>query len=497
MTEEQEVPLVCVDLGSNSFHLLKASHFKGAFRILNKAKERVRLAEGLSDNYELTDAAMARGLDCLAKFREIIGNLPASRVRTVATYTLRRASNGDAFLKAAKAVYPYPIEVISGAEEARLIYHGVSHTQPGNDSRLVMDIGGGSTEFIIGRGLETRRLASLGMGCVSFQQRYFEGGKLSDSAFNKAETAAAQELETIEQSYKDEGWQQAIGCSGTIKAVQACIQAKWPGESAITLKKLKALRKICQQAGDVAKLKLPAVNDERIQVFPAGLAILIASFKALGIEALTFSDAALREGLMFQMAPGAGHLDPRDRTTLALAAQYHVDRPQAMRVRSKATRLFSQVKKDRELEALLGWAAELHEVGLQINFHGIQRHSAYILENSDLIGFNQEQQLLLATLVRYSRKGLKQFALPRFNLFNDQDAMLMLRVLRLSILLHRRRQNLRLPELTLSLTDDKTLVLSCPAIWLKRHELVSADLHQEVLYQAQAGWPLVIDAKGA
>ncbi|WP_115717695.1 exopolyphosphatase [Gallaecimonas mangrovi] len=493
MTEEQEVPLVCVDLGSNSFHLLKASHLEGAFRILNKAKERVRLAEGLSEGYELTDAAMARGLDCLAKFREIIGPIPASRVRTVATYTLRRAANGDAFLKAAKAVYPYPIEVISGAEEARLIYQGVAHTQPGSDSRLVIDIGGGSTEFIIGRGMETRRLASLGMGCVSYQQRFFNEGKISESAFNKAETAAAQELETIEQSYKDEGWQQAIGCSGTVKAVLSAIQGKWPEQTSINLKKLKALRKHCLQAADTNKLKLNDVNDERAQVFPAGLAILIAAFKALDISELVFSDAALREGLMFQMAPGHHHQDPRDRTAQALAAQYHVDRAQAMRVRGKATRLYRQLGKDLEFEALLGWAAELHEVGLQINFHGVQRHSAYILENSDLIGFNQDQQLLLATLVRFSRKSLKQFHLPRFNNINEADATLLVRILRLAVLLHRRRQNLRLPALTLGLTDT-ALVLGCPALWLKRHELVAADLQQEMQYQAQAGWQLQIEA---
>ncbi|EKE74906.1 exopolyphosphatase [Gallaecimonas xiamenensis] len=494
MTDEPEIPLVCVDLGSNSFHLLKASYCKGAFRILNKAKERVRLAEGLSDDHQLSEAAFQRGLDCLARFKEIIGNLPASRVRTVATYTLRRAANGDAFIKAARAVYPYPIEVIAGAEEARLIYQGVAHTQPGRDSRLVMDIGGGSTEFVIGRGLETRRLASLAMGCVSFQQRFFKDGKITEGGFKAAETAAAQELESIEQSYKDEGWQQAIGCSGTIKAVQACIQAKWPSESAISLKRLKALKKLCLQAGELQKLKLPAVNDERLQVFPAGLAILLASFKALDLAGLEYSDAALREGLMFQMEPGLGFQDARERTAASLAAQYHVDRPQALRVRHLALALYRALGDNPEHAMLLGWAAELHEVGLQINFHGVQRHSAYILENSDLIGFNQEQQLLLATLVRYSRKGLKQFALPRLNLFGDDEVRLLVRLLRLAVLLNRRRQSQRLPKIALRL-DGQQLTLRFPAPWLARQDLVSADLAQEAQYQAQAGWPLVIESQ--
>ncbi|WKE64704.1 exopolyphosphatase [Gallaecimonas kandeliae] len=494
MTDDFEAPLVCVDLGSNSFHLLKASYCKGAFRILTKVKERVRLAEGLSEDHQLDEAAMARGLDCLARFREIVGDIPKERVRTVATYTLRRAANGDAFIKAARAVYPYPIEVISGAEEARLIYQGVAQTQPGSDNRLVLDIGGGSTEFIIGRGLETRRLASLSMGCVSYQQRFFKDDKLTDAGFHAAETAAAQELETIEQSYRDEGWQQAIGCSGTVKAVLGCIQARWPEESAITLKRLKALRKLCIQAGEVNKLKLQAVNDERRQVFPAGLAILTASFKALGLEQLEFSDAALREGLMFQMEPGLGHQDARERTAAALAAQYHVDRAQAVRVRNTALMLFRQLSGDRELALLLGWAAELHEVGLQINFHGVQRHSAYILENSDLVGFNQEQQLVLACLARYSRKGLKQFALPRLNLFQEEDVQLMVRVLRLAVVLNRRRQSLRLPALRLS-RQEAELQLNIPALWLLRQELIAADLAQEAQHQAQANWPLQLLAR--
>lgn len=483
--DEATTPLVCVDLGSNSFHLLKASECKGAVRILTKAKERVHLADGLDENEQLSDTAIDRGLACLARFAEVIGDLPARQVRTVATFTLRQARNRDAFLKAARAVYPYPIEVISGAEEARLIYQGVVYHQPSELQQLVVDIGGGSTECIIGKQGKAKQLASLAMGCVSYQSFFADG--LSAAAFRQAETAARQELEQIEQRYRKVGWQQALGCSGTIKAIQGCIAQLYPAETTITLKRLKGLRKQCIQAGRISKLNLPGVSSDRQLVFAPGLAILLAVFRTLGIKEMQYNDTALREGLLQQMLPGKP-MDSRQQTVTALQALYHVDQHQAERVKNSALKLWEQLARQERLGELLAVAADLHEVGLQINFHGVQRHSAYILQHSDMTGFNQDEQLLLATLVRYSRKSLKQLEWPTLSLFSQAEMALMLRVLRLAVLIHRRRQNPRKPQpLQLSEQDGK-LLLSLPTGWLNRRPLLSADLAQEQRYQRQADW---------
>ena len=480
--------VAALDIGSNSFHLVVARIVAGAVQILHRVKQKVRLAEGLDENNVLSQEAMERGLNMLRVIAESLRGFEPDSVRIVATHTLRKAVNARDFINQAKEILPYPVEVISGVEEARLIYSGVAHTNHADGQQLVVDIGGGSTEFVIGKGFKPLLCRSLQMGCVSYTKRFFPDGELKGKAFERAITAAAQELEMIDGKYRRLGWVQCIGTSGTIRSLfNLCQQDNTIGHDIpVTLKSLRNLMKEFINAGHVDKLSYPNLSDDRRVVIAGGLAILIAVFKALDIDGLTYSPAALREGVLYQMEDELHHADIRGRTASSLATRYDVDTAQATMVLNTSLSLFDQVAKEWRLKgedfrSMLGWAALLHEVGMQINTRGIQKHSAYILANVDMPGFTQEQQLLLATLVRFHRKKIRTNELPAFNLYDESTVKRLIGLLRLGALLNIKRQDGFVPDLQVDV-DKSTLTITFPDGWLDEKPIISADLVRESHY---------------
>ncbi|WP_339722765.1 exopolyphosphatase [uncultured Paraglaciecola sp.] len=488
--------VAALDIGSNSFHLVVARIVAGSVQILHRVKQKVRLGDGLGTDGLLSEEAMQRGLDTLKVIAESLQDFEPESVRVVATHALRKASNAKAFLKAAKKVFPFPIEIISGAEEARLIYQGVAHTNHQQGQRLVVDIGGGSTEFIIGEGFETKALRSLQMGCVSYTNRFFKTGELKQKAFYKAITSAQQELEMIDKKYKQIGWKTCIGTSGTIKIIieLAAQLDSTNRENHVCLTDLLTLMELCCVAGNSKDLQIQGITDDRRPVFAAGLAILIAAFKSLDIQEMEFSQDALREGVLYEMEEHLTHPDIRQRSAESLATRYDVDVEQAKRVLTTTMSLHQQCKKawkidDKELKNMLAWAALLHEVGLQINTRGIQRHSGYILQNIELPGFGQEQQNLLATLARFYRKKIKVAEIPEFTLLAQDQVYKLIALLRLGVLLNIKRQDDILPEFSVQAEGDK-IHIQFPDAWLEQKPVFGADIESESEYIKELGLQL-------
>ncbi|MEP1552013.1 MAG: exopolyphosphatase [Paraglaciecola sp.] len=488
--------VAALDIGSNSFHLVVARIVAGSVQILHRVKQKVRLADGLGKDGVLSEEAIQRGLKTLEVIAESLQGFEPENVRVVATYTLRKAKNAKDFLKAAKAVFPFPIEVIAGVEEARLIYQGVAHTNHQQGQRLIVDIGGGSTEFIIGEAFEPKILRSLQMGCVSYTNRFFKNGELKPKNFLKAITSAQQELEMIDKQYRQLGWKTCIGTSGTIKVIielASHLDSTTP-ENCVSKSDLYALMDLCCDAGNSENLKLEGLSIDRQPVLAAGLSILIAVFNSLKIEAMEFSPAALREGVLYEMEDHLQHLDIRERSAQSLATRYDVDVEHAKRVFNTTMALHQECKKawkidNKELKNLLGWAALLHEVGLQINTRGIQRHSAYILQNIELPGFGQEQQNLLASLVRFHRKKIRVDEIPEFTILGQEQVHKLMTLLRLGVLLNIKRQDNILPELSIT-TKGETVTLRLPENWLQNKPVFSADLERECNYLKELDFTL-------
>ena len=489
-----------VDLGSNSFHMVIARVVDGAMQIIGRLKQRVHLADGLDSNNMLSEEAMERGLACLSLFAERLQGFDPSSVCIVGTHTLRQALNAPEFLKRAEKVIPYPIEIIAGNEEARLIFMGVEHTQPEKGRKLVIDIGGGSTELVIGEDFEPRLVESRRMGCVSFAQLYFAGGTINAENFQRARVAATQKLETLAWQFRIQGWDVALGASGSIKAAHEVLLALGEKDGIITPERLKKLVAEVVKFKNFDELSLPGLSDERKAVFVPGLAILCGVFDALAINELRLSDGALREGVLYEMEGRFRHQDIRSRTAQSLANQYNIDREQARRVLETTMHMYDQWQAQNpklinpQLAALLKWAAMLHEVGLNINHSGMHRHSAYILQNSDLPGYNQEQQLMMATLVRYHRKAIKLDDLPRFTLFKKKHYLPLIQLLRLGVLLNNQRQATTTPPTLRLTTDDNHWTLSFPHDWFSQNALVLFDLEREQEYwEAVTGWRLKVE----
>ncbi|MBP4061388.1 exopolyphosphatase [Aeromonas caviae] len=484
-----------VDLGSNSFHMVIARLTEGRMQIIDRIKERVRLAEGMDEQRRMSQEAMARGLDCLALFAERLTNIKPDQIRIAGTYTLRRASNARDFVREAAKVLNHPIEIISGQEEARLIYQGVAHTQHIEGQVLVVDIGGGSTELIIGEGFEHKALTSRKMGCVSFTQSFFGNGKLGEKAFNAAVLEAQHQLAPIINQYRKLGWQSCLGSSGSIRTVRDVLQGEEWTDGAITLAGLERLKEEMLKHKRVDQLKLAGLTEERQGVFAAAVAILLGLFTSLPIERMEYSDGALREGLLYEFEERLQHHDIRERTALALSTHYRIDKRQATRVESSVLSLFDVLSGPWEMpeepyRAILGWAARLHEIGLAINYSGIHKHSAYILQNTDLPGFNQDDQALLAALVRFHRKGLKLSELPALPNHDEQTVLRCIRILRLAVAAHHRRQDNLLPEWNVQAAGDQ-LVVTLPLDWCDENKLLMQNLEKEHRYCHEQGWPLL------
>lgn len=497
MTQPQEIRNVAaIDLGSNSFHMVVARVVDQDLQLVSRHKQRVRLAAGLDTQQNLDHASIERGLECLAMFAERLKDFEEGNVRIAATHTLRQANNAHIFLQRARDILPFPIEIIPGVEEARLIYLGVAHTQPGSDLKLVVDIGGGSTEMIIGDGFDPKLINSKQMGCVSYTKKYFANEKLSKKNFAKATLAAEQRMESLAHRYKKKGWDIAFGSSGTIKAIREVLIGLGYSDGIITTKRLEKLVCALCEWETIEEIELSGLTPERKPVFAAGVAILCAIFQSLKIDEMHFSEGALREGLLFEMEDSFKRSDIRMRTTESLASKHLVDLEHAAKIKGQAKEFLQQVhkelhiKKSSELFELLEWSALLHEVGLSISLQAFHRHSAYILRNTYMPGFNREQQRVLAILVRFQRKALKLHEMEEFSLFKKKHIIGLIRILRLAILLNGQRNDAPLPSLSLSIEEDKWSLTSNEEDWLDSNKLLHADLLTEQEYWQNAGWEL-------
>ncbi|TKI06679.1 exopolyphosphatase [Martelella alba] len=497
-TSSRPEEFAAIDLGSNSFHMVIARVVNGALQILGRLKQRVHLADGLDANHILSEEAINRGLSCLALFAERLQGFPQQRVTIVGTHALREAVNAEAFLSRAAKVIPYPIEIISGHEEARLIFMGVEHTQSEKGRKLVIDIGGGSTELVIGENFEPVLVESRRMGCVSFANQFFPGGVISPVHFRRARLAAAQKLETLAWQYRLLGWRVALGASGSIKAACEVLVGLGEKDGAITPERLQLIYDKVMKFKNFSTLSLPNLSEERKSVFVPGLAILCGIMDTLAISELQYSDCALREGVLYEMEGRFRHQDIRSRTARSLAEHYNIDTDQARRVSDTTNDLYRQWAaqnddlRDEQVEALLKWAALLHEVGLGINHSGLQRHSAYILQQTNMPGFNQEQQLLVATLVRFHRKAIRLDEMPRLNLFRKKNYLPCLQLLRLAVLLNNQRQATTPTAMRLT-TDQNHWTLTFPGGFFAQNNLVQLDLEKEQSYWSDVpGWRLDI-----
>ncbi len=481
--------LAAVDLGSNSFHLVVARYEHGELRVIDRLRDSVRLAAGLRPDGSLDESRRERALACLAKFGQRLRVLPHERVRAVATNTVRQLSTPSLFLGPAEQALGHPIEVVSGREEARLIYLGVAHGVPDSPQRrLVIDIGGGSTEFIIGQHFEALEKESLQVGCVASTLRFFGDGKLSPKRWKQAQTEIAVELQQFAADYRSHGWGEAIGASGTIRAIGGVVQAAGWCDAEITRDALERLRDALLDCGNMDKLRLPGLAEERIGVFAGGVAILEASFAALDLKQMRVCETSMREGLLYDMIGRAEHRDPRTASIDALAQRYAVDRAHAGRVEVTALALFDEVARDWHLghaeRDWLSWAARIHEIGLAIAHSQHHLHGAYIVENSDLAGFARHEQQVLAAVLRNHRRKPNDAVLRSLPERLRLSAARVTALLRLAVLLQRGRAADPPPALELH-ADDKSLQLKLPRAWLDAHPLTRADLDQERDYLKQ------------
>lgn len=492
----QHNTLAAIDLGSNSFHMLVARLVDGRLQVIDRLKERVRLAEGIDVDKNISDAAMQRGLDCLTIFSERMQSIHPDCIRITGTYTLRSAKNASLFVEKAKQILHHPIEIISGLEEARLIYQGVTHTQHTQGRILVIDIGGGSTELIIGEKYSPLALTSRKMGCVTFNQRYFDNEKITEKNFKTAVLEASHQLEPILTQFTTLGWNQCLGSSGTIKTIKEMLQAKgFDGQ--ITLPYLEKLRDELIQKKYLANVDIPGLTDDRKPVICSGIAILIALFESLGIAAMDYSDGALREGILYEFVSRQSQDDIREKTAKGLADMYHIDLLQANRVKQTALQLFEQVFEhwcidQYQYRPLLAWAAMLHEIGLIINFSAVQKHSSYIIQNSDLPGFNQEEQQALATLIRFHRKAIKAYEFSTISNYDDRSIWYLIRILRIAVALNHRRMDNLLPDLQLTTFGDD-MKLTLPKLWAKKNKLLVQNLEREQKYLKSMQWGLALE----
>ncbi len=465
--------------------MVVARYSHGQIVIVDRLREMVRLAAGISDDGRLDKQAAARALACLERFGQRLRDMQASDVRVVGTNALRVARRKQAFLERAREALGFPIEIVSGMEEARLIYSGVAHNLPNEEGRrLVLDIGGGSTEIIIGEHFEPLELESLQMGCVSLSQRFFGDGRLSPKRIERARLAARLELEPIQAAFLRRGWARAFGSSGTVRAIADSIRELDPSAGSITPAGNELLLQRLAEAGHTRELDLEAVTEERRPVFPGGVVILTEIIDALGIQQLRFVEGALRDGLLYDMVGRMTRSDARERTVGSMQSRFHVDLEQAARVEATALQFLSQVREpwglgDPLAELSLKWAARLHEIGLDVAHSGYHRHGAYLLENADMPGFAREEQQLLARLVGSHRRKLAVQGLEDLIPPWDRLALQLIVLLRLAVLLHRGRSGVALPNIELAARGG-TLELRFAARWLKEHPLTVADLQLEI-----------------
>ena len=481
-----------IDLGSNSFHMLVVREVSGTIQTVARIKRKVRLAAGLNADSELSAEAMQRGWQCLKLFSEQLQDIPPEQIRVVATATLRIARNAPDFLATAEAILGCPVNVISGEEEARLIYQGVAHTTGGSDQRLVVDIGGGSTELVTGEGSHATTLFSLSMGCVTWLERFFSNRHLTQENFDRAEQAARDMLQPVVAALREKGWQICVGASGTVQALQEIMVAQGMDER-ITLSKLQQLKQRAIQCGKLEELEIEGLTLERALVFPSGLSILIAIFNELNIDSMTLAGGALREGLVYGMLHLPVNRDIRSRTLHNVQRRFSIDVEQADRVQQLAERFFRQVsqswKLDQRCRDLLLSACAVHEIGLSVDFRQAPRHAAYLIRHLDLPGFTPAQKKVLACLLQNQSGSIDLALLAQQNAVPPRTAERLSRLLRLAIIFSTRRRDDTLPAVRL-LAEEDALHLTLPAGWLEAHPLRAELLEQESHFQSYVHWLL-------
>ena len=487
--------IAAVDLGSNSFHMVVARYSHGQLTILDRLREAVRLGAGLDDQGRLQREAVDTALACLERFGQRLRDMKAESVRVVGTNTLRKARRKGAFLDRARAALGHPIEVISGIEEARLIYLGVARTMPSEPGRrLVADIGGGSTEIIIGEGVHAKKLESLYMGCVSMSARCFGDGEITEKRMKRARIAARLELEPVQATFKTYGWDHAVGSSGTIRAVGDVLRARNSADATITAGAVESLIEHAIRAGSLSRLRMAGLTDDRVPVFVGGLAILAEILNVLEIKSMRVADGALREGLLYDLVGRFTDEDARVRSVRAMQARYHVDLPQAERVEQTALDFLHQTQQAWGLdepfaELVLSWAARLHEIGLDVSHSHYQKHGAYLLEHADMPGFPQEEQRILACIVGAHRRKMHIEMLQDLSPPWHIKAEFLIVLLRLTVLLHRGRSQAALPKITLTARMG-SLDIGFPRGWLEANPLTATDLENEIDYLKAVGFRL-------
>ncbi len=489
--------IAAVDLGSNSFRLQVGRVVGNQIYPQDSLKESVRLAAGLTAERTLDGPSQLRALAALARFGERLRGFPPDAVRVVGTNTLRVAKNAPQFLPEAEAALGFPIEVIAGREEARLIYLGVAHSLANPQTQqLVVDIGGGSTELIIGRHFKPLRLESLYMGCVSFSLRYFPGSRIDKKAMKEAELAARKELQAIVHAYRATGWEEAVGSSGTAKALVDLLELNGLSDGGITGDGLDKLRAMLVRAGDVGRLNLQGLRADRIPVLPGGVAIMSAVFKEFGIERMVFSDGALRLGVLYDLLGRYHHDDLREATVGHFMRRYEVDQQQAERVSRTAFTLLGQLLPEVAADAdhadaqTLLWAARLHEIGISLAHSSYHKHSAYILGNADMPGFSRRDQARLARLV-LAHRGKLERVLPAMIEVRD---WLLIFALRIAALLHRARDDGGPLPVWASLLP-RGFELRIDAGWLNESPLTASSLEEEVRQWAGIGIELQVKSR--
>lgn len=482
-----------VDLGSNSFHMVVVHVVNGNVQIIGKVKQKVRLAAGLNENLELDDISMERGWQCLQTFAERLQDIPPSNIRIVATATLRLATNAQVFIQKAEQILKHKLNVISGEEEARQIYLGVAYTSANQGNSLVIDIGGASTEIIIGNDMQPIHMKSLDMGCVTFMERYFCQGAITQANFTAAKAAAGELLDTVSDAFLCFDWQNCLGASGTPQAITEILVAQQISD-AIRLDYLYELEKQCIDCGSIEKLDIKGLEENRKPIFPSGLAILICLFEKLNITAMNISAGALREGLIYGMLDNLQENDRRVQTLNHAISRYHIEKSHADSVRGMSLNLCRQLCAQTAIchldtEAVLGAAATLHEIGLHIEYKKHHQHGAYILSHIDLPGYTRLQRQAIRDLVLSHRLNINLKTFDDYHADLKPMLLALVRILRIATVLCLRRHNKHIPDVQLTVNDDRW-TLTLPEGWLAGHPLINAELANETWLQHRAGWDL-------
>jgi exopolyphosphatase/guanosine-5'-triphosphate,3'-diphosphate pyrophosphatase len=495
---QQDEYYAAIDLGSNSFHMVIVRVLAGSIQTVGKNKHKVRLAAGLDEHNFLHEEAIERGLLCLTNFAEKLQDIPPDNIKIVATATLRLATNAGDFLKRAEHILKHKVQVISGEEEARQIFLGVAYTSGNQGNSLVIDIGGASTEVIIGRDIEPVHLISLDMGCVTYMERFFQNGKLTSANFENAYQAALTILKNHKDTFLCFDWQQCLGASGTPQAVTQ-ILVKQGINDAIKLQYLYDLREICISQKHVNKLDIDGLPLARQAIFPSGLAILIAMFESFDIDNMQIAGGALREGIIYGMLNSYQRTDRRTQGLNQLISRFHIDPAHSQRARDTAITLCHQMCEqtqfcDYDSHGVVGAAAALHELGLHIGYKSYHEHGAYILNHVEITGFTTLQRMMIRDLVSMHRQPIDMQAIAKYS--EDLRSMLAcsLRILRIAIILVGRRKSSAIPSVELRINGENWSLL-LPEDIKTKHPLIHTELIHECWMQHKASWYLTLSSQ--